>query len=173
MVEALPEKHFDFLTEQQIQSFDVTQIADDASEGYFVECDLEYPDDLHTEHSDYPLCPQNVNVEWSELSPYSVQIAQKLNIKPSKCRKLISNLKSKQRYSLHYRALKLYVELGMKIIKIHRVLSFTQSKWLKPFIDFNTEQRKKATTELERDLPKLVNNGTYGKTMVSTIIESV
>lgn len=128
MVEALPEKHFDFLTEQQIQSFDVTQIADDAPEGYFVECDLEYPDDLHTEHSDYPLCPQNVNVEWSELSPYSIQLAEKLNIKPSKRRKLISNLKSKQIYSLHYRALKLYIELGMKIIKIHRVLSFTQSK---------------------------------------------
>ena len=56
-----------------------------------------------------------------------------------KFKKLVPNLFSKENYVTHYRNLKLYLKYGMKLIKIHRILQFKQSPWIKPYIDFNTD----------------------------------
>lgn len=167
MVEPLPEKEFDFLLDEQIENFDYMSVPDDGDTGYILEVDLEYPQKLHEKHSDYPLCPESTTITVNDLSPYTLSLANKLGITPSGCQKLVSNLKSKTRYALHYRNLKLYVRLGMIVTKIHRIISFTQSRWLKPYIDFNTEQRKAAANEFEKDFFKLMNNAVFGKTMVS------
>ena len=53
----------------------------------------------------------------------------------------------------------------MKLKKVNKVISFKQKAWLKPWIDFNTEKRKKATSDFEKDMYKLMNNAVYGKTM--------
>ena len=57
------------------------------------------------------------------------------------------------------------MRLGMKLKRVHRVLEFRQSPWMKPYIDFNTDQRRHATTNFERDFYKLLNNSVFGKTM--------
>src|ERR1043165_3942383 len=100
------------------------------------------------------------------LSPYAQELAGKLKIKHNtKIEKLIPNLNSKTNYVLHYRNLQFYMAMGLKVTKIHKILEFDQSRWLKPYIDFNTVKRQAANNSFEKDLFKLMNNSVYGKTM--------
>ena len=79
--------------------------------------------------------------------------------------KLVLNVMDKKKYVLHISALKFYFQKGLKLKKVHRAISFNQTNFLKPFSEFNTEKRKQAKTDFEKDLFKLMNNSVYGKTL--------
>ena len=119
---------------------------------------MDYPESCHDLHNDYPLCPEPLIVTQEMLSPYTHALAETLGITPGLSQKLVPNLLRKEKYVVHYRNLKLYVQLGMKVTRIHRVISFKQSKWLKPYITLNTECRKNAKNEFEKNFYKLMNN---------------
>ena len=82
---------------------------------------------------------------------YCKKIADKYEIKVGDVKQLIPNLSNKTNYVHHYRNLQLYLSLGMKLTKIHRVLKFKQSDWMKKYIDFNTEKRINAADDFEKD----------------------
>ena len=91
---------------------------------YFLKADLKYPDKLHELHYDYPLAPEKRAVSSDMLSKYYKKIADEYEIKVGDVKKLIPNIGNKTNYVVHYKNLKLYVSLGMKMTIIHRVLKF-------------------------------------------------
>ena len=104
-----------------------------------------------------------VKKEW--LSPYSLEKANKFDIKTGSVNKLAPSLMPKNNYVVHYRNLKYYLSEGLILKKVHKILKFKQSAWRKPYIDFNTQKRKEATNEADKNSFKLLNNAVYGKTM--------
>ena len=113
--------------------------------GYIFEVDLEYPQHLWETHNDYPLAPEKINVNGVE--------------------KLICHFKPRKNYVVHYRNLRQYLEMGMRITAVHRGISFYQSSWMEPYIRKNTELRKTAANNFEKDFFKLMNNSVFGKTI--------
>ena len=152
------------LTEDRIKEWD-----DDDNFGYILDVDLEYPVELHDEHLDYPLAPENVFVRENMLSEYQRGLYRHFyndkDPKDEKTPKLILNLNDKENYVVHIRTLKFYLNKGMKLKKVHRMVKFQQRCWLKPWVDFNTQKRKEAKSDFEKDLFKLMSNAVYGKTM--------
>ena len=165
MSQYLPTGEFRWMTQKQIDKTDLAKYNEDGKKGLILEVDLEYPKELHDLHNDYPLAPEKVKVTKDMLSGYSKRIADKFNISTGLVHKLIPTLSNKEKYVLHYRNLQLYTDLGLKVTKVHRVLEFNQSPWLKQYIDFNTEKRTNAKNAFEKDFFKLMNNSVFGKTM--------
>ena len=102
-----------------------------------------------------------VKKEW--LSDYQTELLD--NNSMLKNEKLVPNLMDKHKYIVHHRNLKLYLSLGMKLTKVHRILEFNEKPWMEPYIMLNTEMRKKAKSAFEKDFYKLMNNSVFGKTM--------
>ena len=165
MSQYLPTGRFRWMTQKQIDKIDLAKYKEDSDKGIMLEVDLKYPKELHDLHNDYPLAAEKIKVTNDMLSEYCKNISDKYNISIGLVHKLIPTLSNKKNYVLHYRNLQLYLSLGLKVDKIHRVLEFKQSPWLKQYIDFNTEKRKSAKNDFEKDFFKLMNNSVFGKTM--------
>ena len=165
MSQYLPTGNFKWMTDKEISKIDLGKYKADGKKGLILEVDLEYPQELHNLHNDYPIAPEKIKVSNGMLSCYCKKIAEKYNISIGLVSKLIPMLRDKKDYALHYRNLQLYLDLGLKIKKIHRVLKFDQSTWLKQYIDFNTDKGKNAKNSFEKDFFKLMNNSVFGKTM--------
>ena len=113
--------------------------------GYIFEVDLEYPHKLWKSHNDYPLAPEKMIVNGVE--------------------KLICHFKPRKNYVVHYRNLRQYLEMGMRITAVHRGVTFYQSSWMEPYMRKNTELRKTAANSFEKDFFKLMNYSVFGKTI--------
>jgi ssDNA-binding Zn-finger/Zn-ribbon topoisomerase 1 len=163
MVQKLPTGDFEWGNTDMdyLKNFDA-----DGFYGAIVECDLEYPTSLHDEHNNYPLAPESKSILKSELSPYQLnQLKLHKEGHSETLKKLVPNLYDKKNYVCHIKNLQYYLSKGLLLTKIHRVLKFRQSEWLKPYIDFNTTERTKSKNDFEKDMYKLMNNAVFGKTM--------
>ncbi len=138
-------------------------LKDDASTGYIFQCDLEYPNNLHDIHDEFPMCPENLTIKDNWLSTYQMEMKKNFNIKGAS-KKLCLTLFDKRDYILHYRNLKYCLSKGLKIKRVNKVLKFNQSPWLRSYIELNTKLRQEANSKFEESFPKLMNNSFFGKT---------
>ena len=102
-----------------------------------------------------------VENEW--LSEYQTELLENKSV--INITKLVPNLMDKKKYVVHYRNLHLYLSLGMKLKKVHRILEFNEKPWMEPYIRLNKELPKKAMSAFEKDFYNLMNNSVFGKTM--------
>ena len=148
MSKKLPVKNFKSMNERELQNWE--NGGADRNDPCILEVDLEYPEDLHDLHNDYPLAPENIKPK---------------GIESCGVEKLIPNLYNKEKYVLHCENLKLYEKLGLKIKKIHKGIKFYEEDFMKKYIDLNTKLRTEAKNEFEKVFFKLMNNSVFGKTM--------
>ena len=99
----------------------------DSDKGYIVEVDVEYPKKLNHLHNELPFLPQKTKIK--------------------KCKKLVCDLNDKTRYVFYIKLLKQAMEHGLRFKKVHRVIQFEQSNWMKKYIDLNIQMTKKASTD--------------------------
>ena len=128
-----------------IEPNEIHTLAASKIKGYLLEVDVHYPADLHDSHNDLPFMCQRMEINGVE--------------------KLIPNLRNKKNYIIHIQALDKALRHGLVLEKIHRVIGFNQSDWMKSYIDFNTKLRTLATNDFEKDFFKSMNNSVFGKTM--------
>ena len=142
MSNLLPIGDFRWLSEKNIKYYEKNP---DQITSCTLEVDLEYPEELHDSHNDYLLATENVEVNGTK--------------------KLIPHLGNRKNYVIHYENLRQCLKYGMKLTKIHRGIKYEESDFLSKYIANNTESRKNAKNEFEKDFYKLMNNSVFGKTM--------
>lgn len=169
MRQSLPLDNYEWLSQEEISQYDpLTMPSNESETGFIVEVTLDYPEHLHLEHNAFPLAPEHVEIDKSMLSPYASNVLQKLTRKRTyHAKKLTATFKRRKNYVCHGLNLKFYLEQGMKLIKIHRIMRFRQSPFIKDFIDMCTKKRAEAKTKTEKDFYKLLANSLYGKMIES------
>ena len=146
MSQKLPKNNFKWVEDTSIINEEfIKSYNENSYKGYILEVDVKYPKELHDLHSDLPFLPKKMKID--------------------KCKKLVCDLRNKKKYVVHIKSVKQALNHGLKLKRIHRIIEFTQKAWLKPNTDMNTELRKLAEDDFEKDLFKLMNNAVFGKTM--------
>lgn len=162
----LPLKDFRWLSEKEIENFDIQNVNLDGDIGYIIECDLHYPQKLHNKHANLPLAPEVLQITFDNLSPYAKRSLLESDGKTTYSDvKLTTTFHDRIDYVLHAKNLKLYLSLGMKLKKKKRILSFKQDTFLAKYIQKCTEARQNSATKFESSQFKKLANCVYGKTM--------
>ena len=152
--------------------------------GYLLEADVEYPKDLLLYHADLPFLPkrkykipkQHNKKEYNhfECKEYEDMVRKRvanahkkvnkaLNTTRELENKLTATVQDKNKYVFNILTLKMALNHVLVLGKLYRAIKFNQSAWLKRYIDMNTELRKGANNEFEKNFFKLMNNEFFDK----------
>ena len=145
MINNLPTHGFKWKNGEDFTPEKIDKLVKKDKRGYLLEVDVKYPKELHENHNELPFLVEKIKIRTEE--------------------KLVANLQRKKGYVVHSKALYQALKHGLKLKKVHRVIEFQQSKWMKAYIMLNTRLRKDAKNEFEKDFFKLMNNSVFGKTM--------
>lgn len=164
----LPVKNFKWVTKESLKFFDLSEFTETSEQGCILECSLTYPKEIMDRDNDFPLAPSKLAVAKNDLSPYQKELLAKSEVNYNeKIEKLVGHFHPRKNYIVHYQNLQYYLSKGLKLTKIHRVLTFDQSPFLKEFIMFNTRRRMCAKTNFEKDFYKLINNSAFGRSCMN------
>ena len=130
--------------------------------GYFIECDIECPAELHNQFNDLPFFPEK---NYGLQSQFIKDFATQWNVtnKETKTQKLVCTLFNKSHYFCHYLMLRLGVQQGYRITKIHKITPFKQAPFMYEYVSDLARRRALAKTDVEKQLFKLLGNSLYGK----------
>ena len=132
MSEKLPVNNFEWIKDtSQFDKDFIKNYNEESDGGYFLGDDVQYLEKLHEVHNDLPFLPKRMKIE--------------------KVEKLVANLHDKTEYVIHIRNLKQVLTHRLILKKVHRIIKINQNSWLKPYIDVNTDLRKKAKNDFEKD----------------------
>lgn len=173
MMQKLPYSDFQWISEKNLTLDKLKELTFD-DWGFTVVVDIDYPEELHDLHNDFPLLPEKLCVSNDMLSDYQLKTKMKLHSHMSKgeqkiseatVKKLVPTLNNKRQYTIHSEALYYALKKGLKLVKIHRGVMYREKTWMKSYIEFNSNKRAKSKNDFEKDFYKLMNNAVYGKTM--------
>ena len=134
---------------------------------FILEVDLEYPPELHEQDDDYLLAPEVMTIEPEITGEKQHNLrAQYFGATCPFSRKLICSFLPKKHYVVLGQLLRLYLDRGMKLVKVHRAIRFNSSPYVASYIANNTEKRKQFKhDDVKKAFYKLMNNAPYGKTI--------
>ena len=161
-------------TSDFVKSYDVN-----GDKVYLLEVDVEYPKELHGAHDDLPFLPERrykisklhnpkeiIDIECKryddkvkkDIAKAHKKVYKVFNITHEPEKKLIATIQDKNKYVCHISTLQMALNYGLRLQKVYRSIKFNQSASLKPDIDMNTELRKDANNDFEKNFFKLMNN---------------
>ena len=161
-------------TSDFVKSYDVN-----GDKVYLLEVDVEYPKELHGAHDDLPFLPERrykisklhnpkeiIDIECKryddkvkkDIAKAHKKVYKVFNIIHEPEKKLIATIQDKNKYVCHISTLQMALNYGLRLQKVYRSIKFNQSASLKPYIDMNTELRKDANNDFEKNFFKLMNN---------------
>ena len=150
----LPTFKFEFLTEYEIERFDLMSLEPDSDKGYRLECQLEYPEDIHDATDAFGFAPEHIRVNPDDLSDYTRDLAEECGISLERLRdtrKLCLTLTDKDHYVGHYLNVKYYVSKGMILKKIYKIIRFTQNPWLEDLMEkLSTKERRRRASSMAK-----------------------
>ena len=160
MMQKLPYKDFELITTTTLDPRSgfldvILNTPDDSDHGYCIVCDIDYTNECKERTEQLALMPNKRKIKDNELG-YRERDGGK-----ARSEKLILDQNNKTEYIDHYRMLKFYVKMGVKVTKIHRVTKFKQDYICRDYIQNNTNKRATTKTEAEKDVKKLINNSLY------------
>lgn len=164
MSRPMPVRDYRWLSVEEMDDFDVlTEVdeADDATTGYFIDVTLEYGEHYHVTHNSMPLAAERLHITGEMLSNYARGALEKTQKKKStsyKADKLSATFRPRERYVCHGVNLKFYLQMGMRIVKVHRIMTFTQEPFIRPYIDFCASMRAKSKSKSRSNIFKLAAN---------------
>ena len=155
------------------------------------EVDVEYPKELLNAHADLPFSPERrykipkhhnkkeyddfeckeyEHKRNKDIAKVHKKVYKAFNITHEPENKLIATVQDKNKYVCKISTLKKALNHGLKLRKVYRAIKFNQSAWLKRYTDMNTELRKGAKNDFEKNFFKLMNNAVFGK-MIENVIK--
>nr|DAC81368.1 TPA_asm: PolB [Orchesella springtail adintovirus] len=173
MTYKLPLCDFEWVEGQELEEISrggkgfITSLEDDDDYGYFFEVDLCFPPETHELFNAFPPAPYKRSVDYTELSPLQQYYADILQISDASLgnKRLVTDLHNRTKYKVHYRVLKLYLQLGVELVRIHSAIRFFQSDYLSEYINDLATRRALAKSKIEQNFYKLLGNALFGKTI--------
>ena len=131
MLQKLPVNNFEWIKDtSQINEDFIKNYYEESGDGYFLEVDLQYLETFHEFQNDLPLLHETMKID--------------------KAKKLAANLHEKTEYVIHITNLKQPLNHRLVLKNVHRVIKFNEKAWLKPYIDMNTDLKKKQKMILKK-----------------------